>query len=92
MLNNIKIKTRSLKEVVSVLEVLFSNGHTWRGGGTSTDLSDYEADNLIGLYVRDDEFYSGDKAVVTFETDCQSFWSDKDHLNVSPEQVEEYYK
>lgn len=75
-----------------MLEVLFSKGHTWRGGSTSTDLSEYEADNLIGLYISDDLFYSGDKAVVTFETDCQSFWSDKDHISMTLEQVEEYYK
>ena len=92
MINNVKIKTRSLKEVVHVLEILFSKGHTWRGGSTNTDMSRYEADNLIGLYISDDTFYSNDKAVVTFETDCQGFWSDKNHLSMTPEQVEEYYQ
>lgn len=91
MINNVKIKVDSVKEAVRALEILFANGHTWRGGSISTSLSEYEVNNLIGLYVGDD-FYSQDKAVITFETDCIAFWSERDHLIVTPEQIGEFYK
>lgn len=96
MLTEFKVRCRSVKETIEVLNFLFENGHAWRGGSKHANLSKYEADNLVGLYVTDAEDYDcyhPQEGMVTFETSEVAFWSAECDLPAySIEYIQEYYK
>ena len=93
MLNNIKVKSNSIREITQVLSILFENGHAWRGGTQDNSLSDYEKDNLYGILVMDTDKndYYQQKAAVTFETDPQDFWSESSCITMKTGEIKEYY-
>lgn len=93
MLSGVKVKCTSIKEWLEVLDVLFNNGHAWRGGSTISTISQYEVDNLYGLYIKDTDKsdYYQQKGAITFETYKDSFWSDSSHIPVNLQQIKDYY-
>lgn len=92
-LNGVKVRCSSTKECLEVLDILFMNGHAWRGGSTVNTLAQYEIDNLYGLYIKDTDKsdYYQQNGAITFETYKESFWSDALHIPMSIQQVKDYY-
>lgn len=94
MLNNVKVRLKTVKEAEKILACLFENGHSWRGGSKNAKLSEYKINNLIGIYIEDTGEYDcyQQKAAVTFDTVEESFWSESKLIPITAEQILEYYK